>query len=197
MAESDKERFVKYYFRGMKEEPVDGEEDVIIPSPKIATYDKKPEMSLAKLVPEFNKRILTRKYHFAVMNFANPDMVAHTGNIKATVKAIEYVDRWVGEVVKAVLSVDGTVLITGDHGNAEELLTYPTKSYFFTTDKGVVNTDHSNNPVPLFVIDKRYEGRPIKLPQKALSDIAPTVLDFMGLPKSQGMTGESLLAYIK
>jgi 2,3-bisphosphoglycerate-independent phosphoglycerate mutase len=152
MAESEKERFVKYYFNGLREEPVEGENDMIIPSPKVATYDKRPQMSLPKLCGTIRSQIKRDRYHFFVINFANPDMVAHTGDIKATIKAIEYTDKYAGLLVESVLSVNGTVFLTADHGNAEELLTFPSSSYFYTTSTGSVNTDHSNNPVPLILI---------------------------------------------
>jgi 2,3-bisphosphoglycerate-independent phosphoglycerate mutase len=197
MAESEKERFVKYYFDGLREEPVPGEDDLIVPSPKVATYDKKPEMSLPKLISEFKKQLNRDFYHFFIMNIANPDMVAHSGNIKATIKAMKYVDHYLGKLVEAVLAVDGTVLVTGDHGNAEEMLTFPTSSYFFTSSKGVVNTDHSNNPVPLIIVNRAYEGNPIILKRGALSDIAPTILSLMGIPIPEQMEGVNLLSQMQ
>jgi 2,3-bisphosphoglycerate-independent phosphoglycerate mutase len=193
MAESEKERFVKYYFNGLREEPVEGEDDIIVPSPKVATYDKKPEMSLPKLVKELRKRIRKDMYHFIVVNFANPDMVAHSGNIKATIKAVEHVDKHLQRLIDEVLKQDGTVLISADHGNAEELLTFPTSTYFFTTSKGTVNTDHSNNPVPLVVINNAFRKKPVNIPKGALSDIAPTILGLFGIPKPLQMTGNNLL----
>jgi 2,3-bisphosphoglycerate-independent phosphoglycerate mutase len=193
MAESEKERFVKYYFNGLREEPFQGETDLIVPSPKVATYDKKPEMSLPKLVSELRKQLGKDLFHFAVVNFANPDMVAHSGNLKAAIKAVEHVDRHLQKLVDTVLKQDGTLLITADHGNAEELLSLPISTYFFTTSKGTINTDHSNNPVPLVVINNKLKRSNITIPKGALSDVAPTVLGLFGLPKPDQMTGNNLL----
>jgi len=193
MAESEKERFVTYYFDGMKEKAYPGEEVAIVPSPKVATYDKKPEMSLDKLIDQFIRQLNQDKYHFFVINFANPDMVAHTGNIKATVRAIETVDRNLARLVNAVLGREGTVLVTGDHGNCEEMLTFPTSSFFYTSSQGTMNTDHSNNPVPLLVIDQSLKGSQKVIPKAGLSDVAPTVLSLMGIKIPEFMTGKILL----
>jgi 2,3-bisphosphoglycerate-independent phosphoglycerate mutase len=193
MSESEKERFVTYYFRGMYEDEFKGEATHIVASPKVATYDKKPEMSLPKLVKEFKKELGKGKYHFFVLNFANPDMVAHTGNLEASVKAIEFVDRYLKDLVDAVLERDGVVFVTADHGNAEELLSFPTSTFFITTSEGTVNTDHSNNPVPLIVIKKEFEGRVAGILKKgALSDISPTILTYMGIQVPREMTGTNL-----
>jgi len=197
MSESEKERFVKYYFNGLREDKVPGEDDHIVPSPKVPTYDKKPEMSLPKLVKEFVRELKKNEYHFFIINFANPDMVGHTGNLKQTIKAIEYVDKYLGELVSNTLSHDGVVLITGDHGNAEELLTFPASTYFITSAKGIVNTDHSNNPVPLVLIAKKFKGSNVSLTQGALCDIAPTILGLMGIVKPPEMTGKNLLESAK
>lgn len=193
MAESEKERFVKYYFDGMREEPFEGEENLIVPSPKVPTYDKKPEMSLPRLVKEVKKQVDKDAYNFIVVNFANPDMVAHSGNIPATVEALESVDRYLGELVTHVLRRDGTVLVTADHGNCEELLTFPNATYFYTTSKGTVNTDHSSNPVPFIMINRGFYGNPTILPKGGLADVAPTICYLMGLNKPPEMTGRNLL----
>lgn len=195
MAESEKERFVTYYFDGMREEQFEGENVHIVPSPKVATYDKKPEMSLPQLVEEFKKELWKDTYHFFVLNFANPDMVAHSGDIEATVKAIEHVDTHLNYLVNEVVSMDGTVLVTADHGNAEELLTFPTQAYFITSSEGNVNTDHSNNPVPLIVINKQLKNKRVNLPKGSLIDVAPTILNLMGIQKPQEMTGQNLLKF--
>lgn len=193
MSESEKERFVTYYFDGQREKPENGEENLIVPSPKVATYDKKPEMSLPKLVSEYKKQLRKDKYNFFIINFANPDMVAHTGDLNASIQAIEFVDKYLEELVKATLEVDGCIFITGDHGNAEELITFPTSSFYFTSEQGTVNTDHSNNPVPLIIIDKRFEGKSLNLQKGGLSDIAPTILSLMGITKPAEMTGKNLV----
>ena len=193
MAESEKRRFITYYFNGLRQENFPGEESVIVPSPRVPTYDKKPEMSVVELTNEFKKWIAKGQHRFIVINFANPDMVAHTGNLQATIKAVEFVDKAVGEVVTSVLNLDGTLIITGDHGNAEELLTYPPGNYFFTSAKGVVNTDHSNSPVPVIIVNRSYEGKTTLLKQGILGDIAPTILDLLGLQRPPVMTGRNLL----
>jgi 2,3-bisphosphoglycerate-independent phosphoglycerate mutase len=193
MSESEKERFVTYYFRGMEEKAVKGEDVLIVNSPKVATYDLKPEMSLPKLVGEIKKQVNKDIYNFIIVNFANPDMVAHTGNIPATVEALEVVDRYLGDLVNHILSRNGTILVTADHGNCEELLTFPNATYFYTTSKGTVNTDHSSNPVPFLVINKSFQGNPVILPKGGLADIAPTICYLMGLNKAPQMTGRNLL----
>ena len=193
IAESEKERFVKYYFNGLREEPVQGEDDIIVPSPKVATYDRKPEMSLPKLVSKLKKQLDKDIYHFVVVNFANPDMVAHSGNLKATIKAVEHVDKHLKKLVDTVLRKDGTVLITADHGNAEELLTFPSSGYFFTTSKGTINTDHSNNPVPFVVVNNKLKNSMLNMSKGALSDVAPTILGLFGIQKPTQITGDNLL----
>jgi len=193
MAESEKERFVTYYFDGLREQPQAGEDTHIVESPKVATYDKKPEMSLPKLTGEFKKQLHKGIYHFFVINFANPDMVAHTGNIAATVSAIDAVDRYLEELVEEVLRYEGTVFVTADHGNAEELLKFPAATFFYTTSAGSVNTEHSNNPVPFIVINKVFASNPRALPKGGLNDVAPTILAFMGIQVPKAMTGQNLL----
>ena len=193
MAESEKERFVKYYFNGLREEKVEGEEDLIVPSPKVATYDLKPEMSLPKLTSELLKVVKRGTYSFFVVNIANPDMVAHSGNLKATIKAIECVDQYLKRIVEGVLASEGVLFITADHGNAEELLSFPKSSFYITSSQGLINTDHSNNPVPLIVVGKQFYCQVKKLKTGALSDIAPTILNLMGIEKPDEMTGNNLL----
>jgi 2,3-bisphosphoglycerate-independent phosphoglycerate mutase len=196
LAESEKERFVAYYLNGHHDEAFPGEERIVVSSPKVPTYDKKPEMSVFKVVDEFKKSIALGKFHFYAMNIANPDMVAHTGNIAATIKAIQATDKAVGEIVDTILACDGSVFITADHGNAEELITYPTSSFFFTTEVGTTNTDHSNNPVPFIFVNKKYHGKGIKLGRGVLSDVAPTILAHMNLPIPKEMSGKNLLKSI-
>jgi 2,3-bisphosphoglycerate-independent phosphoglycerate mutase len=197
MTESEKERFVTYYFNGLKEGPFEGEDVLIIPSPKVATYDKKPEMSINKLTSEFIKQIRRDIYGFALINFPNPDMVGHSGNIKATILAIEAVDKYLRKLVQTVLNQNGTVLVTADHGNAEELLTFPSSSFFFTSAKGSVNTEHSSNPVPLLVLSNPLKGNKTVLPRGGLSDLAPTICKLLNIPVCQGMTGKNLLSSLQ
>jgi 2,3-bisphosphoglycerate-independent phosphoglycerate mutase len=182
MAESEKERTVTFYFDGFRQKAFKGEDFIIIPSPNVASYDQRPEMSADKILKEFKKQINKNKYHFMVVNFANPDMVAHSGDIKATVAAIEVIDKVLGELVRKVMSCKGTVLVTADHGNAEELLSL----------SGTISTDHSNNLVPFLIIDKALKRRK-RLARGTLADIAPTILAIMGIDKPSVMTGRNLL----
>jgi 2,3-bisphosphoglycerate-independent phosphoglycerate mutase len=194
MAESEKERMVTYYFGGLREEPFGGEERVIVPSPNVPRYDKKPEMSLRELVEAFEKSMSNGKYDFVVMNMANPDMVSHSGNLKAAIIACEEVDHALKEMAELVLKMGGAMVITADHGNAEGLLTLQKKSYFFTSDTGVMNTDHSNNPVPVVVIAESLRNSGKVMTQGALSDVAPTILGLMNLSVPSKMKGRNLLA---
>lgn len=193
LTESEKERMVTFYFDGLKDQRFPGEDVLIVSSPGVSTYDKKPQMSVYKIVSEFKKAILKDSYHFIVMNFANPDMVAHTGNLKATIKAIEHVDSAVGSIAAMTLKAGGTLYITADHGNAEELLSFPLGTFFFTTSSGSTNTEHSNSPVPLYMIGNQYKGLKNVLMDGALSDVAPTIMELMGIPKPPEMEGKSLV----
>lgn len=180
VAETEKYAHVTYFFNGGREEPYPREERVLIQSPKVATYDLKPEMSGPEVAMTLAERVAG--HDFAVVNFANPDMVGHTGVIEAAVRAMEVTDAAVGTVVDATLALGGCVLLTADHGNVEEML-FP---------GGGVNTQHSTNPVPVVLIGERAKGRPLR--DGGLRDIAPTILDLMGLPVPERMTGRSLLA---
>lgn len=193
LAESEKERMVTYYFDGLIESQLPGEVVKIVESPKVSTYDKKPAMHTPELVREFLKALKEDKYHFFVINIACPDMVAHTGKLKASIKAIEATDIALGHMMQAILAVDGVLLVSADHGNAEELIKYPTGSFYFTTSEGSIDTSHSNNPVPILIIANRFKGKAIKLPKGTLSDIAPTILHLMNLPVPPSMTGKNLL----
>lgn len=193
LTESEKERMVTYYMDGLKDQRFPNEDVVIVSSPNVSTYDKKPEMSVYKIVSEFKKAIMKDTYHFIVMNFANPDMVAHTGNLKATIKAVEHADSAVGSIAAMTLKAGGTLYITADHGNAEELLSFPLGTFFYTTSSGSTNTEHSNSPVPLYLVNNRYKGAVNLLREGNLSDVAPTILELMGIPKPPEMTGRSLI----
>lgn len=193
LAESEKERMVTYYYRGQRGEPYPGEEFHIESSPKVKTYDLKPEMSVYKVLDKFKEQINKDKFHFYFVNFANTDMVGHTGVLKAGIKATEHVDKCVGELVDEVLARDGTVLIIADHGNADEMIKYPATSFFYTSQLGVVDTEHSNNPVPFHVINNSLRGNTKKLPQGTLADLGPTVLGLLGIPIPPEMTGKNLL----
>ncbi len=193
LAESEKERMVTYYFDGLRTQYFDKEDVVIVPSPRVGTYDRKPEMALPGVQKQFLQLLSLDKYQFFVCNFANPDMVAHSGKTDATIKACQEVDHALSVLVEAVLSVDGSVFITADHGNAEELLTYDASGFFFTSGNGSMNTEHSNNPVPFVFVANAFKGKPTALSQGTLADVAPTMLTWMKLPIPKEMTGKNLL----
>jgi 2,3-bisphosphoglycerate-independent phosphoglycerate mutase len=180
IAETEKYAHVTFFFNGGVEKENPGEDRVLIPSPKVATYDLKPEMSALELADEAVKRIKSEKYDFMVLNFANPDMVGHTGNMDAAVKALEAVDTCLGKVIDAINEIGGSALITADHGNAEEMKDCKT---------GATLTAHSTNEVPLILVGKEN----VELKPGILADIAPTVLDIMKLEVPREMTGESLI----
>lgn len=183
--ESEKERFVTFYFNGQQEVSFPGEERTIIPSPKVPTYDLKPEMSAYDLTEEVMNQLRNHsQYKFILINFANPDMVGHTGNIGAAVKACEVVDECVGKIANFILAYDATMIVTADHGNCEEMINPST---------GEIETEHSANPVPFIVLSKEYLGKPQTLTSGILADVAPTVLSLLGLQIPESMTGRNLL----
>ncbi|MDP3994472.1 MAG: 2,3-bisphosphoglycerate-independent phosphoglycerate mutase [bacterium] len=185
MSESEKERFVTYYFDGLRETPFTGEEKIIIPSPNVSTYDQKPEMSANELTESVLTQLRSDTVQsFFLVNLANPDMVGHTGNIGAAVKACETVDMCVGKIATSVLSRGGTLLITGDHGNVEEMINNST---------GEIDTEHNANPVPFIAISNNFLGKPNTLPSGILADVAPTVLNLLNIPVPPIMTGRNLL----
>lgn len=187
VSETEKERFVTYYFNGMREEPYNQEDRLIIPSPNVPTYDLKPEMAAGELTEQVLHRLAIDVYGFMLINFANPDMVAHTGNIAAAIKACEVTDSCVGSIVRAVLAQDGTCIITADHGNVEEML----------GSDGSMDTEHSTFPVPFIMVNNSYQGYSQSLPKGKLGDIAPTMLAHMNLSIPPEMTGKNLLADFK
>jgi len=184
VSETEKERFVTYYFNGMREEPYPQEDRLIIPSPDVPTYDLKPEMAALELTEQVLHRIAISVYGFILINFANPDMVAHTGNIAASIKACEVTDSCVGSIVRTILAKEGTCIITGDHGNVEEMV----------GADGEMDTEHSTFPVPFIMINTSFQGYAHALPKGMLADIAPTILAHMNLPIPPEMTGKNLLA---
>lgn len=187
-AESEKERFVTFYFDGQHEIAFPQEERLIISSPKVATYDLKPEMSARELTDSVLAKMQTeRDYRFIVLNFANADMVGHTGSIGAAVKACQVVDECVGKLANWVLAYGGTMIITADHGNAEEMIHAST---------GEIETEHSGNPVPFIAVSNELVGRAQTLPSGILADIAPTILSLLGLQVPTTMTGRNLLTSI-
>ncbi len=179
IAETEKYAHVTYFFSGGEEKPFPGEDRCLIPSPRdIATYDLKPEMSAFEVRDEVLKRLDENRYDFILLNFANPDMVGHTGIMKAAVKACETIDTCLESIVTKVHSMGGTVMITSDHGNCENM-----------GDHENPFTAHTTNPVPFILLKKD-----IKLIEKGiLADVAPTILDLMGIEKPEEMTGNSLI----
>jgi 2,3-bisphosphoglycerate-independent phosphoglycerate mutase len=184
LAETEKERFVTYYFNGQREDPFPQEDRLMIPSPAVATYDLKPEMSTPQLSHALSEALVKDRYDFIAVNVACPDMVAHTGNLAATIKACEAADLFVGEAVKQTLPLGGAVIITADHGNAEELINPLT---------GGADTEHSMFPVPFGLVGKLWQGKPTQLQSGVLSDVAPTILKLMEIEKPSSMTGKSLI----
>jgi 2,3-bisphosphoglycerate-independent phosphoglycerate mutase len=183
-SETEKERFVTYYFNGLREIAFPGEDRLIVPSPKVSTYDLKPDMSANELTARLIERIALRMYSFIVVNFANPDMVAHTGNISAAVAACESVDECVGRVVDEMYKAGGACVITADHGNVEEML----------GANGEMDTEHSTYPVPFIMIDEKLAQYPHQLLKGKLADIATTILSYRNISIPAEMTGKNLLA---
>ncbi len=185
IAETEKYAHVTFFFNGGEERVFEGEDRILIPSPHVETYDKQPEMSASEITERLIEAINSRKYDAIICNYANADMVGHTGDFKATISAIETIDKCLGQVIESAKKVGGEIIITSDHGNAEQLKAYTTEKI-----KSQSHTAHTSNLVPLI-----YIGRPAEvLPgMGSLSDVAPTLLDVMGVPQPREMTGHSLL----
>jgi len=196
IAETEKYAHVTFFFNGTRENPFPGEERVVIPSPRVASYDETPAMSVVGVTDRIVKEIKAGTFDVIIANFANVDMVGHTGNFEATKLAVESVDVAVGRVVEAVLAKNGVVVITADHGNAEEMSNLTTAQ---------MDKEHSTNPIPLIIIGNAYAGQPsvvgdvpnndlsLVSPVGMIADVAPTMLHILGIPKPQSMTGESLI----
>jgi 2,3-bisphosphoglycerate-independent phosphoglycerate mutase len=183
-AETEKYAHVTYFLNGEIEEPFENEVRILIPSPDVPTYDLKPEMSAFELKNTVMQQLEKDIYQVMIINFANPDMVGHTGDIEAAIKAVEAVDKCFGEIVNYIIRAEGTAIITSDHGNCEEM--YDRE----TLDK---ITSHTNNRVPFIVVDnKKFD-----LKEGILADVAPTMLELMGLEKPKEMTGKSLIVQNK
>ena len=183
IAETEKYAHVTFFFNGGVEEPEEGEERIMIPSPKVATYNMKPEMSAFEVTQRVLEELQQQLYDVIILNYANPDMVGHTGDLEAAIKAVEVVDNCLGQVVNGVIAMGGHVLLTSDHGNAEEMLDGEDKPL----------TAHTSNLVPLILVSEKY--REIKLARgKSLEDVAPTILDILGIAKPPEMTGTSLIS---
>ena len=184
IAETEKYAHVTFFFNGGSETVFPGEDRVLVPSPKVATYDLQPEMSAHEVTDKCVERIESGAYDVIILNFANCDMVGHTGVFDAAVKAVETVDTCVGKVVDATLKMGGIAMITADHGNADKMI----------AEDGGAFTAHTTNPVPLVLVDASGSNLSLSGAEGCLADIAPTLLAMIGLPQPAEMTGESLLA---
>ncbi len=193
IAETEKYAHVTYFFNGGTEKEFPGEDRAIIPSKQVKSYDLKPEMSASEIVARVVGELGKSKYDFLVINLANGDLVGHTGKFDAGVKAVEVLDECVGTLAKAILEMEGTLVITGDHGNVEEMINGET---------GEIDKEHSVNPVPFWIVGNEYKRAPSPAaefpsePGGILADVAPTILEIMGIAKPEGMTGSSLLNVI-
>ena len=180
IAETEKYAHVTFFFNGGEEKQYPGEDRILVPSPKVQTYDMQPEMSAIEVTDKVVEAIKSDKYDCIILNYANPDMVGHTGNLEAAIKAIETIDECVARVVSAIEEKNGMIIMTADHGNAEQMIDYKT---------GEPHTAHTTNVVPLVLIG--VEG--VQLKSGKLADLAPTMLELMGLQKPEEMTGESII----
>ena len=181
IAETEKYAHVTFFFNGGEEKQYPGEDRILVPSPKVATYDLQPEMSAYTVTEKVVEAINADKYDTIILNYANPDMVGHTGSLPAAIKAVETIDECVQKVVDAILEHDGTLIITADHGNCEQMIDYKT---------GEPHTAHTTNPVPLILVTKDEN---LKVKSGKLADLAPTMLELLGIEKPKEMTGESIL----
>ena len=179
IAETEKYAHVTFFFNGGREEPFANEDRILVNSPKVATYDLKPEMSAPEVAQKLIEVLNTQKEDLIILNFANGDMVGHTGVYAAIEKAVETIDRLAGEVVDVARKNNYTVLITADHGNADHAI----------NDDGTPNTAHSLNPVPFIVVDNDVKS----VKNGILADIAPTILKLMGIKQPEAMTGQCLV----
>ena len=196
IAETEKYAHITFFLNGTVEEPFPAEERMIIPSPKVSTYDQAPEMSAAEIAKEVVKAIEAETYDVILLNFANADMVAHTGDLQASIKGIEAIDRAFGTIVAHTLAKGGVFLMTADHGNGEEVVNLQT---------GEKDKDHSTTPVPFLIVGKQYHGQAgpagdppngdlsLMAPVGMLADVAPTVLSILGIPQPPDMSGRALM----
>lgn len=182
IAETEKYAHVTFFFNGGRETPFQGEERVLIPSPQVASYDLQPEMSAPELTSRLVEAIRSNAFDMIVCNYANGDMVGHTGSFDAAVKAVEALDACLARVCEAVQETGSECLITADHGNVEQML---------DPESGQVHTSHTLNPVPLILVSEARRG--VALRSGRLCDIAPTLLHLAGLPIPAEMTGQSLV----
>ena len=183
IAETEKYAHVTFFFNGGREEPYSGEDRILIESPKVNTYDLQPEMSAAKLTTKLIEAIESQKHDLIVVNYANCDMVGHSGIMSAAVKAVEALDSCIEQLYQAITQINGTLIITADHGNIECM---------FDEINHAPHTSHTLNPVPLLIIKNDLKNKPLKLEHGTLSDIAPTILKMMNIKQPQEMTGRSI-----
>lgn len=196
IAETEKYAHVTFFMNGTREAPFENEDRALVPSPHVSSYDQAPAMGTPEITERLLKEIKLANYDVIIANFANPDMVAHTGDLAATIKAIEVVDECLGRLVQAILDADGLLCITADHGNAEEVQNLQTHA---------IDKEHSTNPVPFWIVGKQFEGKPsiagdvpdgdlsLMPPVGMLADVAPTFLSILGIDKPDDMTGAPLL----
>ena len=194
IAETEKYAHVTFFFNGGEEVTFKNEERVIVPSPRVPSYDTKPEMSAPEVTARIIKEVEADKFDFIVVNYANPDMVGHTGNLQATISAIETLDDLIGQVVRLVVGRGGVVLITADHGNAEGI---------YNLQNGEIDKEHSTAPVPFLIIGEQFKDKVAQgaasndlsqlTPSGVMADVAPTILKIMGLKRPDEMTGRSLI----
>jgi 2,3-bisphosphoglycerate-independent phosphoglycerate mutase len=192
IAETEKYAHVTYFFNGGRENPFVGEDRILIPSPSVSNYEETPGMSAHEITEKLIEEIKKNKYDFIIVNYANPDMIGHTGNFKAAIQAVEIVDQCLGRLVETVLKNNGGLIVTADHGNAEEMI---------NTQTGEIMTEHTKNPVPIWYVnnENKKENSNNEITQSKiptigiLSDIAPTILEIMKIKKTAEMTGKSLL----
>jgi 2,3-bisphosphoglycerate-independent phosphoglycerate mutase len=182
LAETEKYAHVTYFFNCGREQPYEGEDRVLVPSQQVATYDLKPEMSAPGITDTLVADLAERRHQVVICNFANADMVGHTGSIEATVAAVETLDACLGRVVHAVAAANGAAIVTADHGNAEQM---------WDKELNAPHTAHTSNPVPVILCDERLIGRTLR--DGTLRDVAPTMLGLLGIPISPEMTGATLL----
>jgi len=184
LAETEKYAHVTYFFNGGREEPFQGEDRVLVPSPKVATYDLQPEMSAAGVADALIASVSAKKHDVIICNFANPDMVGHTGSLPAAIAAVKAVDGCLARVIPAILQAGGAAIVTADHGNCEQMWDYTLNA---------PHTAHTTNLVPYIYVSGPGEANPRPLPAGALCDVAPTMLGLLGLPPSKEMTGKRLV----
>jgi 2,3-bisphosphoglycerate-independent phosphoglycerate mutase len=184
IAETEKYPHVTFFMNGGREAQFEGEDRIMVPSPKIATYDLKPEMSAYEVTDKLIDAIASGKYDLVIVNYANPDMVGHTGIMDAAIHAVEAVDICLGRLREAVEKAGGVLIVTADHGNVEQMK---------DPDTGEPHTAHTLLDVPIIVVNAKTAGSPLHLHNGRLADVAPTLLDLVGFAKPSQMTGESLV----